>query len=91
MIKLVRYNKGMLMTTAIKMQWLAAAFIVIFPILIGELKQYLHDANEIIFIIQAVSLSIGVVGYIVAVVIMLVVVFVYKPLFNIREKDGNRT
>lgn len=86
MIKLIRYNKGMLMCTAVKMQWTAAIMIIGLPIIIGKLKDSIFkDMDELVYILQGLSICLGTIGYILSIVIMIMVLYVYKPLYNQQE------
>ena len=86
MIKLIRYNKGMLMYTAVKMQWVAAIMLVGLPIIMGKLKNSIFkDMDELIYILQGLSMSLGVIGYLLSLTIIILVLYVYKPLYNQQE------
>jgi len=76
MIKLIRYNKGMLMCTAVKMQWTAAIMIIGLPIIIGKLKDSIFkDMDELIYILQGLSMCLGTIGYILSIIIIMMVLY----------------
>lgn len=81
MIKLVRYNKGVLMSITVKMQLIALSMIICFPILLGELRvRLLKNMDELIYAVQSTLMGLGVVGYLLSFAIMIVVLFAYKPI-----------
>jgi hypothetical protein len=83
MIKLIRYNKGMLMSVAIKMQWTAVVMIICLPIFLGELQnRVIKDMDELIYIMQGILMSLGVIGYLTSIVIIVMILFAYKPLID---------
>ena len=81
MIKLVRYNKGVLMYITVKMQLIALSMIICFPILLGEFRvRLLKNMDELIYTVQSILMMLGVVGYLLSFAIMIVVLFAYEPI-----------